>query len=136
MAAFRSAAPPAATDDRAMAAWLRGIARNLFLRHCRSTRTSRVVVDSDFVEQAEATWATEFLHGGDGFDYVEALRKCLESLPLSHRRAVDLRYAQRKSRAEMARLCQMSEDGVKSLMRRVRATLAECVRRRLAVEGS
>ncbi|MBM4034477.1 MAG: RNA polymerase sigma factor [Planctomycetes bacterium] len=134
LAAFRSDAPPEAADVRGAAAWLRGIARNLFLRYCRSRKTSPVKVDSALVERAEGVWASEFLRGGDGFDYVEALRKCLDALSEKQRHVLDLRYAQKKSRSEMARLLEMSEDGIKSLLRRIRAALAECVRRRLASE--
>ena len=136
LAAFRSETPPPAEDVRGAAAWLRGIARNMFLRHCRNARTARVETNSTLVEQAEDVWAGEFLRGADGFDYVEALRKCLEGLPEKQRRAVDMRYAARKSRAEMAEALRMSQDGVKSLLRRIRAMLADCVRRRLALEES
>jgi RNA polymerase sigma-70 factor (ECF subfamily) len=136
LAAFRSTAAPETTDLRAVAAWLRGIARNLFLRHCRKSKADMVRADSVILEYAETTWASEFLRGGDGFDYMEALRKCLETLSDHQRRMLDLRYAQKQSRAEMARLCQMSENGVKSLLQRIRASLAECIRKRLALENA
>ncbi len=68
-------------------------------------------------------------------DYVEALRKCLATLNGKDRKMLQLRYADGKSRAEMARLGEMSEDGVKSLMRRVRGRLGQCVRRRLRAGG-
>lgn len=87
-----------------------------------------------YLEQAEATWESDFLRGSDGFDYVEALRECLDALPEKERSAVDLRYAQEKSRADMAQVLKMTEDGVKSLLQRIRATLAECIRRRLALQ--
>jgi DNA-directed RNA polymerase specialized sigma24 family protein len=34
----------------------------------------------------------------------------------------------------MAQALSMSEDGIKSLLRRIRTALAECIRRRLAME--
>jgi RNA polymerase sigma-70 factor (ECF subfamily) len=135
LAAYRSATAPKASDERGTAAWLRGVARKLFLRHCRRRRTSPVRADSRLVEHAEATWTGQFLGDGDGFGYVEALRQCLEALSAEQRRALDLRYAERKSRAEMARLLAMSEDGVKSLLRRIRGRLAGCVRRRLKLDA-
>jgi len=120
--------------DRA-AAWLRGIARNLFLQWCRRKRSGVVRADSETVEKAESTWRSVFLRSGDGFDYVEALRKCSKQLPEKHRRLLDQRYGRKMSRAEMARAASMSENGVKSLLRRIRAALAECIKRRLRVEG-
>jgi len=93
-------------------------------------------VDSEVVEQAEDVWQSRFLRDGDGFDYTDALRKCLETLPDQHRRVLDLRYADRKTRKQMASLLNMSTDGVKSLLRRIRANLADCIAKRLELERS
>jgi RNA polymerase sigma-70 factor (ECF subfamily) len=121
--------------ERRRAAWLRGIARNLFLEHCRRVRTSPVKADSASLERAEATWAGEFLREDDGFDFKEALHKCMATLDDKYRRLLEMNYAQGKSRAEIAAAFEMSEDGVKSLLRRVRGSLAECIRKRLTAEG-
>jgi len=134
LAAFQSSHAPLPTHPRAGAAWLRGIARNLFLRHCRKQARTRVRANSQLVEQAEATWNSEFLRDGDGFDYVEALRRCLESLSERQRHVLDLRYESKTPRATMAQRLEMTENGVKSLLRRIRARLADCVRKRLTLE--
>jgi len=136
IAAYGSRMPAGVADDPSIAAWLRGIARNLFLRHCRRSRISPVRADSSLLDRAEAVWAGQFLRGGDGFDYVEALRACLRALPDKHRRIIEMRYAEGQSRESMARLCEMSGNGVKSLLRRIRATLGECIRRRLRLEAT
>jgi RNA polymerase sigma-70 factor (ECF subfamily) len=133
LVAFRKA-DGLAGGGEARSAWLRGVARNLFLRHCRREHRNPTLVDAASLEQAEAIWTAEFLRGGDGFDYVEALRECLKALPDDRRHAIDLRYRDRTTRAEMARLLGMTENGVKSLLRRVRRSLADCIRRRLALE--
>lgn len=134
LTAFRIPGAKAEREVRGQAAWLRGIARNLFLQHCRRHRRQQMPAERGYLEQAEATWESDFLRGSDGFDYVEALRECLDALPEKERSAVDLRYAQEKSRADMAQVLKMTEDGVKSLLQRIRATLAECIRRRLALQ--
>lgn len=136
LAAFRSPNLPPTSEFRRQSAFLRGIARNLFLAHCRKVRNSPVRADNASVERAEALWAGEFLRDGDGFDYVEALRRCLGKLDERQRRFVELRYTQNKSRVEMAKVLQMTEDGIKSALQRVRQLLGECVQRRLASEGS
>jgi len=133
LAAFRSGKIPE-TDVAAQAAWLRGIARNMFLRQCRRSRTSPVLADSSLLDQAESAWAAKFLRGGDGFDYVEALRECLGELAPPERLVIEQRYAQKTPRTEMARQAGMTENGVKSLLRRIRAALADCIRRRLKLE--
>jgi len=135
LAAFKHPTPPE-PGTPGCAAWLRGIGRNLFLQWCRRNRTSPVRADSDAVERAEADWSAVFLREGDGFDYLDALRQCLDTLPPEQRDALARRYEQRQSRAEMARAARLSEQGVKSLLRRIRAALADCVRRRLKLEGA
>jgi len=135
LAAFKADLSADQNDARGTAAWLRGIARNLFLKHCRRVKNSPVTADGDLLQKAEALWSSEFLRGGDGFDYVEALRACLEELSEKQRRLVDMRYAEKKSRSEMARVVRMTENSIKSLLRRIRSALGECVERTLKLEG-
>ena len=133
LAALRRTDPWEKLDERSRAAWFRGIARNLFLQSCRKAQRAETTVDPAHLEDAEAIWKDDFLRGGDGFDYLEALRHCLESLPERDRRAVSLRYRERASRKRMAELLELSENGIKSLLRRIRAALAECVNKRLTL---
>jgi DNA-directed RNA polymerase specialized sigma24 family protein len=93
-----------------------------------------VRIDSETVERAEESWNEEFLRSGDGFDYVEALRRCVKALPERERKAVHMRYAENKGRPEMAGALKMTADGVKSLLRRIRLALASCVGKRLGLE--
>ena len=130
LAAFRSPNPPPVHEVRRQSGWLRGIARNLFLAHCRKSRNSPVRTDSASLERAENVWCTEFLRASDGFDYVEALRRCLGTLGQKQRRFLDLRYTQKKSRVEMAQLLRMTEDGIKSALQRIRGMLLDCIQRR------
>ena len=95
-----------------------------------------MVVSSQGLERAESVWRLDFLRDGDGFDYLEALRRCLRDLPPKQRDALDMRYRDKKSRGEMAQFLGISEDGIKSLLRRLRAALAKCVKKRLALEGA
>ena len=134
LAALGSTSHPDMADERLCSAWLRGVARNVFLTYCRRGRANPVTADSDSLERAEGVWANEFLQSGDGSDYVEALRKCLETLSERDRILLDMRYGQKKSRGAMAKLFKMSVDGIKSLLRRIRASLAECIERRLKAE--
>jgi RNA polymerase sigma factor (sigma-70 family) len=114
LAAFRAGSGTPPTDDlRRTAAWLRGIARNVFLMHCRRSRRDPVRADSETLRRAEDFWEAGFLRGGDGFDTVEALRACLGRLDERRRQLLDLRYVRDVPRAEMARLLEMTEDGIK-----------------------
>ncbi|MBN2712224.1 MAG: RNA polymerase sigma factor [Planctomycetes bacterium] len=133
LAAFKSNNVPP-EESTQQAAWLRGISRNIFLQHCRHEKRSRVHVNTDYVDQAESLWISEFLRDGDGFDYVEALRACLERLQPNQRKVVDQKYTHGLSRDEMARKNGMSADGIKSLLRRIRAALGDCISRRIGLE--
>src|SRR3982750_4154556 len=87
LATYRSPTVPledAAEESGRCAAWMRGVARNQLLMHFRKARANPVSSDPTILEQAlnqaDEVWATELLRNGDGFDYAEALQKCLEKL--------------------------------------------------------
>jgi RNA polymerase sigma-70 factor (ECF subfamily) len=140
-AAYKSGTVPledAESESGRCAAWLRGVARNQLLMHFRKARANPVASDPAVLEQAlnhaDEAWATELLRNGDGFDYAEALRKCLERLQGTQRKVLDMFYAEEYSRAQIAESLNMSEDGIKSLLRRVRAGLRSCVQNRLGIK--
>ena len=134
VAAFRSSLPGSIAGDKAAAAWLRGIARNMVLRHRRRAGRNPVKADSGLLERAEDVWTVGFAREADGLGHFEALRACLEELPEKQRRVIELRYIHKRSREEMAHVFEMSKNGVKSLLRRTRASLADCIRKRLGSE--
>lgn len=117
------------------AAWLRGVSRNLFLAHCRRQKASPVRVDSESLERAEMGWLHELDGTGGIEDYLGALRSCVRELPDRQRQIIELQYVQKRSRAQIAAEHGLTEDGVKTLLRRVRAGLAQCVQRRLRTGG-
>lgn len=136
VAAWKSDSPPSLSNNRRMAAWLRGIGRNIFLMHCRKHRTSPILVDSEWLERAETCWDAEGL-GGEGADvHRDALRLCLEKLSDREQQVLDYRYAERIGRGEMARRLNMTDNGVKSLLQRLRRNLAACIRRRINRESN
>jgi RNA polymerase sigma factor (sigma-70 family) len=131
LAALKSDWVALSTDAPEQAAYLRGILRNTFLAGCRRMKVSPVRVSSESVEAAEAAWQSEFLRGGDGFDYLEALRGCLKLLDEKGRRFLDLLYDRGQSRQEIGAAFHMTPDGVKTTARRIRSRLGDCVRRKL-----
>jgi len=109
--------------DAACAAWLRTVARNLFVKSFR--RPPFLTTD---LEQIEATWQ-DFAQSDGGDDTVARLRECLEQLDGRARQAVKLHYEERRSRRDIGARLDIGEDGVKSLLRRSRELLRECVER-------
>ena len=113
--------------EEATAAYLRTVARNLFLVAIRKARREPPVGDLD---AADEVW--ERLAGDDGgLAHLEALRECVEGLEGNARQAIDQFYRQGRSRAEVGRSLAMTEDGIKSLLRRTRDALRKCVEGKL-----
>jgi RNA polymerase sigma-70 factor (ECF subfamily) len=114
---------PAATSG-----YLRTVARNLFLDAARRAKVRPVFVD---LAAAETAWAEyERDDGGDG--YRGALRACLLSLADRARRALALFYGEERPREAVAAALGLTADGVKTLLRRARESLRECIERRLS----
>ncbi|MCA8941127.1 MAG: sigma-70 family RNA polymerase sigma factor [Planctomycetes bacterium] len=117
-------------EDRGPArtgAYLRSVARNLFLKAMRRRAIEPATIDPS---DLDATW--DQLCGADGGDsYLDALRECLDVLDGRGREALRLRYEEARPRAEMAAALGLSSDGVKTMLRRVRELLKNCVERRI-----
>jgi len=110
------------------ACYLRTVARNLLLMARRKQRSSPPTVD---LAAAENVWAR--FAGEDGLsDYLAALGECLEKATSPRvRQALALQYGDRASRDEIAAKLGMAAEGVKTLLRRARSALRDCVERRL-----
>jgi RNA polymerase sigma-70 factor, ECF subfamily len=140
LAAYRSGSVPvedAAAEGGRCAAWLRGVARNQLLMYFRKARSNPVSADPVVLQQsldeADEVFHTELLRNSDGFDYHEALQACLAGLQGTQRKLLDMFYGEEFSRAQIGEALNMTEDGVKSFLRRVRAALRTCVLRRLGI---
>jgi RNA polymerase sigma-70 factor (ECF subfamily) len=113
--------------EAATAAYLRKIARNLFLKSLRKEGRAPQLEDLDGAERA---WVR--FEGDDGGDsYLDALRLCLDSVEGRAREVIVMRYRSNLRREAIAGRLEISESGVKSILVRTRKRLRECVERRL-----
>ncbi|MDJ0523404.1 MAG: sigma-70 family RNA polymerase sigma factor [Planctomycetota bacterium] len=114
-------------NRRSTAAYLRTVARNLFVSDIRRRRSRPVFQDLD---EADAAWNAHA--GGDGGErWRAALTTCLETLTDRARQVLGLFYGARRSRAAVGREAGMTEHGVKTLLRRTRSKLRTCIERKL-----
>jgi RNA polymerase sigma-70 factor (ECF subfamily) len=113
-------------DVHATAAYLRQVAKNKFLMFVRSN-ARRPAVDLVAAEAEFASFAND--DGGDA--HIEALTDCLKGLQGKAREAVEYYHLQGNSRAATATRLGMTEEGLKSLLKRVKDSLRECVERKL-----
>jgi RNA polymerase sigma-70 factor (ECF subfamily) len=107
-------------------AYLRTIARNqlLMLRRFQGRDINTVEL-----EAAEQVWASSA--GDSGMDGLLAtLAECLETLEGRAREAVQLFYRENLSRAAIASALTMKPEGIKTLLRRTREMLRDCIQRR------
>lgn len=110
----------------ATAAYLRNVAKNRFLMFIRARGRRPAVID---LEQAEHDFA-QFARNDGGDAQVEALNDCMGKLDGRARQAVDLFYRDGHSREEAAKLMGMKDEGMKTLLRRIKEILRECMESR------
>lgn len=115
-------------DDRQTAGYLRTVARNQLLALRRSQNREISTVE---LEAADTVWTAAAGHEGQLESYLDALRECVDNLDGRPRRAIDLHYRDHASREDIARQLDMQPDGVKTLLRRTREILRECIERKL-----
>ena len=118
----------APSEPAATAAFLRTTARFLFLRLRKAGRRETLLADA-----VDELWARD-CGRDDGEALVATVRSCVGELQGRGRSAVELRYGlgdrDAHSRAAIAKELGMHEDGVKTLLQRVRQQLRECIERR------
>jgi RNA polymerase sigma-70 factor (ECF subfamily) len=119
-------------DERQTAGYLRTVARNqlLVLRRRQNLEISTVEL-----EAADTVWATAAGADGSLTGYLDALRECVDGLEGRSRKAIDLFYRDGARRETIAAALDMQPDGVKTLLRRTRQVLRECVERKLKNEN-
>jgi RNA polymerase sigma-70 factor, ECF subfamily len=114
-------------NRQATAAYLRQVARNLFIS---SRRRAVAVAELDEAEAAWLRWAAK----DDGQELLSALQSCLQNLTERARQALDLRFSRQCSRAEIAAALSLSEDGAKNLLQRAKQQLRACIEKAVAQE--
>jgi RNA polymerase sigma-70 factor (ECF subfamily) len=113
---------PAATS-----AFLRQVARNQLLKRRRQQGRE---VNTVKLESAESVWCEVSQEDGLN-DYVSAMQDCVDNLRERSQQVIHLHYAEGLSRTAIARRMEMKPDGIKTLLRRTRQLLRECVERKV-----
>jgi RNA polymerase sigma-70 factor, ECF subfamily len=108
--------------------YLRTVARNQLLALRRKQRRDVNTVE---IEAAERVWAASAGQDGSQNEYLAAVRECMEQLVGRPREAIELQYRDGASREAIAERLELKPDGVKTLLRRTRDLLRECVERKI-----
>lgn len=113
---------PAATSS-----YLRKTALNMLISHERRAGRVRAVEN---IEQLDRTWS-RWAGSDDGEAAIDHLRDCLQRLTARARRALEMRFREEHSRAEIAEELKITEHGAKNLMQRAKQQLRECIDNKL-----
>jgi RNA polymerase sigma-70 factor (ECF subfamily) len=118
-------------DARQTGGYLRVVARNQLLALRR--RQSREISTVD-LEAADTMWAAAAGADGNLAWYLDALRDCIGKLEGRAQEVIELHYRDKAGRDMIANRLGMQPDGVKTLLRRIRQVLRECIERKLKTE--
>jgi len=110
------------------AAYLRTVARNQLLM---ARRREGREINTVELEAAEQVWVAT----GDRNIYLAALADCLEKLDGRARAAIHLFYEEKRGRTEIAAELDMKPDGIKTLLRRTRDVLRDCIEKQTQGEN-
>ena len=119
--------PFVAQAEGALRTWLRTTARNLFLSHCRRRRRTPVELDAAAVDAACDACERD----DDGAGHREALARCLETLPARHHELLDGVLHEDLPLTTLAAQRGLGLEALRSLLRRIKLALRDCVQRRL-----
>jgi len=107
----------------ATAAYLRKVAHNHFVS---AQRRAGKVTAVENIEEFDKSWE-KWAGTDDGEVLLEALRECLQRLTHRARTALEMRFRDRESRANIAAALEITEHGAKNLMQRAKKQLKTCV---------
>lgn len=108
------------------AAYLRTVARNQLLMFRRFQGRE---IDTVELEAAEQVWA-ETVERASMSGILETLADCLKAVDGRAREAINLFYREGLSRKAMAAAMEIKPEGVKTLLRRTRDVLRDCIERK------
>jgi RNA polymerase sigma-70 factor, ECF subfamily len=119
--------------SRSFGAWARGIASVKLMQRRDQTRRLPVVLSPEVIQAISAAFdRSEALASGKA----EALERCLEHLPEKSRRLLTMRYERSLKAEQIAEALQATVDSVYQSLSRLRASLQDCINRRLSAEGT
>lgn len=120
-------------SDRPFIGWALWIAKSRVIDFYRSQGRNQLVFSHDLLQRLSESITEQADSRGQRR---EALETCLDGLPEKSRKLLDLRYVDDLSATEMAKSIGSTTGSVRVLLSRARSALADCVERRLQMEGS
>lgn len=111
--------------SKPIAPWLRGIARNKYLEHCRTKK--EIPLGDELLELLDAQyhyWEKSHVSEHSLHDFLE---DCISKLDQEAAKLLDLFYYRKSSTMEIAQECGLNEVTVRKRLQRSRENLKECM---------
>jgi len=119
-------------DSRPFLAWVLWLAKSRVIDHYRS----RSKLPQPLSEQLLDSLASKLVERGEKIaPRAEALEHCLEQLPNRSRQLIRSKYHEGQRIEQIAQSIRSTPASVRVTLFRIRESLAECIERRLAMEG-
>lgn len=116
------------TEIQDLAKWMRGVARNLILKHWRKERSSKVVVNSEILEITSVIFDEQDAQREYWDQRRKALRQCMGKLPVGSRQLLELRYDNKHPVARIAEILNKSAASIMMNLSRIRTSLSQCAK--------
>ena len=120
-------------DTEHLMGWLRTGAKMLALNELRRQRNRKVVYSDNLVAKFDQAWSE--MEDEHAADTVDALRKCIDSLPEHSRSLLHLRYQQEMGGNAIAKHLNRSRNAVYIALSRIHKSLSQCIKNRLSTIG-
>lgn len=119
-------------EDRSFVAWALWLAKSRIIDFYRSEARQRFVLGDDDLDLLAETLVQR---QDEISSRRQALIHCLEKLPERSRKLIQLKYYEGQSTDQIAALIKSTPASVRVTLFRIRDALADCIRRRVAMEG-
>lgn len=120
--------------DRSFGPWLRGIGAKLIMAHFRKAKSALMVVEGDALDYLSRQLQHISEHPGDTWEEkITALTYCVEALSDHYRQAIQLRYFEQVSVAQIAEKVKTSVETIQKRLQRARSKLLACLKRKKMV---
>jgi RNA polymerase sigma-70 factor (ECF subfamily) len=113
-------------------AWLRTIARNIVMNEKRKDARRRRILNERLTDHlATQDVPEDALSGIMTAEIVAAMNECLEELPQKHRTLVEDRYANDENASVLGARLRKSAASIRQALMTTRATLQQCIERKV-----
>jgi RNA polymerase sigma-70 factor, ECF subfamily len=112
--------------------WCRGVARNLMKHHWREKAKLNNVPDDELLNLIDKAYQENSTDNDQYSDFIDALRACLQNLPLKARKLLDYKYKENLKFDEISIKLDENKNALMMRVSRLRTVLQDCIQKRIS----